>query len=96
MLNLKTYKRFEKDFQRDRFSGKYHNDDFEELAKIVSLLSNKASLDKKYKDHHLKGEWRDFKECHIKPDWLLVYKIDKKLHTLNLARLGTHSQIFDI
>ncbi|HDX6298077.1 TPA: type II toxin-antitoxin system YafQ family toxin, partial [Campylobacter fetus subsp. venerealis] len=48
----------------------------------------------KFKDHQLKGEYKDFRECHIKPDLLLVYKKDKDLLILIAFKLGSHSEIF--
>jgi mRNA interferase YafQ len=95
MFELKTHKKFDKDFQRDLYCGTYNNTDFEELSKIIKALLAGSVLDAKYKDHNLKGNLKIFRECHIKPDWLLVYKIDLDANTLNLARLGTHNQIFN-
>ena len=48
----------------------------------------------KYKDHSLTGIYQDFRECHILPDWLLIYRIDKDILTLVLSRTGTHSDLF--
>lgn len=50
-------------------------------------------LPKKYKDHKLKGKWHDFRECHIEPDWLLIYTITD--FELRPARLGTHAELFE-
>ena len=64
------------------------------LEEVVVLLSNGVPLPRKYRDHQLKGDLRDYRECHIAPDWLLVYKIDKDVLVLVLHRTGTHSDLF--
>jgi mRNA interferase YafQ len=65
-----------------------------ELDDIVKLLAEEKPLPEKHKDHQLKGSLSKFRECHIRPDWLLVYKKEKKILTLTLVRTGTHSDIF--
>jgi mRNA interferase YafQ len=61
----------------------------------VSLLSvSDTPLPKKYNDHALKGQYATYRECHIRPDWLLIYKKDKTDLILVLVRTGTHSQLF--
>ena len=68
----------------------------EELNLVVFNLANDITLDAKYKDHELISNFKGFRECHIRPDWLLLYrKTDKgELQILELARTGTHSDIF--
>ena len=65
-----------------------------ELDAVVKLLSEQKTLPPKYKDHPLKGNFAAYRECHIRPDWLLMYKIDKKILTLVLVRTGSHSDLF--
>jgi len=65
-----------------------------ELDVVVKLLSEQKPLPPKYKDHPLKGNFAGFRECHIRPDWLLMYKVDKQILTLVLVRTGTHSDLF--
>ncbi|MCL2097856.1 MAG: type II toxin-antitoxin system YafQ family toxin [Bacteroidales bacterium] len=65
-----------------------------ELDEVVKLLSNEQPLLPKHKDHALKGNFTGYRECHIRPDWLLIYKIDKQILTLVLIRTGTHSDLF--
>ena len=60
---------------------------------VVYKLLNDITLDEKYKDHMLKGEYASFKECHLKPDLLLIYKIDDNV--LKLVEIGSHSELFD-
>jgi len=92
MLIIKQDKQFKKDIQRDKKSGKYKKEDFEELKKVMSDLIDEKKLDKKYLDHSLTGDFKGYRECHIKSNWLLIYKIDDKY--IKFARLGTHQQIF--
>lgn len=64
------------------------------LDDVVDTLRQGKTLDKKYKDHELKGNFACFHECHIKPDWLLIYLIEKDILTLTLVATGTHSDLF--
>ena len=64
-----------------------------ELDEVVKLLSEEKPLSSKHKDHALKGNFIGYRECHIRPDWLLIYKIDKRILTLLLIRTGTHSDL---
>ena len=68
----------------------------EELIEIVTDLANDIPLPVKNKDHALQGEFAGCRECHIQPDWLLIYskETDGELHILNLLRTGTHSDLF--
>ncbi len=66
--------------------------DLIELEPIIEHLTQKKPLAKKYKDHALTGEWKGYRECHIQPDWLLIYII--KVNTVYLVRTGTHSDLF--
>lgn len=68
--------------------------DMELLDDIISSLANQEELDPKYKDHPLSGNWKSFMECHIRPDWLLLYKIENDKLILTLARAGSHSNLF--
>lgn len=64
------------------------------LDDIIRLLSEGKTLPEKNKDHELAGDWIGHRECHIQPDWLLVYRIDDDVLVLTLTRTGTHSDIF--
>ena len=64
------------------------------LDKIITALAKGEELDEKYKDHDLKGDWKGYRECHILPDWLLIYRYDEDVLVLVLARLGSHSELF--
>lgn len=62
------------------------------LRELIVLLANGEPLPPRYKDHPLAGEWKHHRDCHIEPDWLLLYKIDGD--DLYLVRTGTHSDLF--
>ena len=64
------------------------------LQTVVDILCSGESLPEKYKDHDLTGEWVNHRECHITPDWLLIYKIEDDILVLTLTRTGTHSDLF--
>ena len=64
------------------------------LEEVVNMLANGEDLPEKYRDHDLDGNFNGCRECHIQPDWLLIYRIDKNLLILGLIRTGTHSDLF--
>lgn len=64
------------------------------LDEVVELLRQGKQLDEKYRDHSLPGNFVGFRECHIKPDWLLIYLIENDVLTLTLVDTGSHSDIF--
>ena len=66
------------------------------LEKIITLLANEIKLPEQYRDHALttSRNYKNVRECHIEPDWLLIYKIEKDILTLQLIRTGTHSDLF--
>lgn len=66
------------------------------LDTVVDTLRQGKQLDAKYRDHELSGKFKGFRECHIKPDWLLVYLIENDILTLTLVDTGTHSDIFKL
>lgn len=65
------------------------------LDEIIRALSRGKTLPEKNKDHSLSGNWTGHRECHIQPDWLLIYRIDDDVLVLTLARTGTHSDLFE-
>ena len=60
----------------------------------MDILAEQKKLEDKYRDHGLSGEYKGFRECHIEPDWLLVYRIDEDVLELFLFRTGSHSDLF--
>lgn len=65
-----------------------------EIELVVEKLAKGEKLSEKYKDHKLSGEYEGYRDCHIKPDILLIYKIEKKALILILADIGNHSNLF--
>ena len=64
----------------------------EDLYQVIETLAEGRELAASYRDHNLTGNWRGRRECHIRPDWLLIYKIENG--TLYLERSGSHSELF--
>lgn len=81
-------------FKRDYKKAKKQRRDLDQLKKVIVMIQNQETLPDKYRDHKLTGDYVGFKECHIGPDWLLVYRIDDDRLILTLARLGSHSELF--
>lgn len=69
--------------------------DLNKLIKVLSILMNGESLPKEYKDHQLVGNYKNYRECHIEPDWLLMYRIFEDELILSATGTGTHSDLFD-
>lgn len=82
--------KFKKDY---KLAIKRHLD-IDLLDDIIRALSQGETLPEKNKDHELSGNWVGHRECHIQPDWLLVYRIDDDILVLTLTRTGSHSDIF--
>jgi mRNA interferase YafQ len=83
---------FKKDYKRES-KGPHKTILSSEILPVFEALVNDQPLDVRYRDHDLIGQWSGYRECHIKPDLLLVYSI-KKVGILRLARLGSHSELF--
>ena len=81
-------KRFQKDLKLSEKRGK----DTSKIKAVILLLINEQKLTEKYKDHSLIGNYSGHRECHIEPDWLLIYKINKG--DITFERTGTHSDLF--
>jgi len=81
-------------FKKDRKLAKKQNLNMDELELIVIKLANGEKLDPTYKDHKLHGNYEGCRECHITPDWLLIYRIYEDQLILILTRIGSHSELF--
>ncbi len=88
MIKIKFANRFKKELELMQKRGKNPN----KIAEIIKLLELDAKLPKKYKDHRLQGKFSQFRECHIEPDWLLIYRIEGD--SIIFERTGTHSDLF--
>ena len=91
MLKVVTTASYRKSLRKLNKSGKF---DLEELNDIVICLCNGKKLSGEYRDHFLVGVWSGCRECHIKPDLLLIYKVEKDILFLLLADIGSHSELF--
>ena len=80
-------------FKRDVKKAAKRSKDLEKLRVLLSLLIQGKPLPPEYQDHPLKGNWKGYRDVHIEPDWLLIYKADD--NNLWLARTGTHAEIFE-
>lgn len=81
---------FKKDYKRAMKRGM----DMKQLENVIGLLAMGESLPENYRDHSLSGDWFGHRECHILPDWLLIYRIEGDVLVLTLSRTGTHSDLF--
>jgi mRNA interferase YafQ len=87
-LKIRQATRFRRDVKRLRRQGV----DLAKLQAVVVTLAAQGLVDEKYRDHALVGNWRGFRECHIQPDWLLIYRVEGE--ELQLARTGSHAELF--
>ena len=90
MLKIRYYSTFKKDYKRIVKRGY----DVRKINEVIELIANEITLPEKYKDHQLLGNYAGCRECHITPDWLLIYEIDHCELTLILIRTGSHSGLF--
>lgn len=81
-------------FKRDLKRAERHGYNVALLVEIVKILANGLPLPDKHKDHALSGEWSGCRDCHITPDWLLIYEIAEEELILYLTRTGSHSDLF--
>lgn len=91
MMTLVTTTQFRKDYKRVKKRGC----DMALLENVIDTLLAGETLDPRYRDHALSGRLNGYRECHILPDWLLMYAIDGERLILVAARTGTHSDLFD-
>jgi mRNA interferase YafQ len=90
VYRVETTTQFRKDYKR-AFKRGYNLD---LLEGVIKLLATGNPLSAKYRDHALSGGWEGCRECHITPDWILVYRITEDILVLTLTRTGTHSDLF--
>lgn len=81
-------------FKKDLKLAKKRGFKIEHLRDVVNMLASEQKLDEKYRDHGLTGNYNGFRECHVEPDWLLIYRVSRDLLELFLFRTGTHSDLF--
>lgn len=81
-------------FKRDYKQAVKRHMDISLLDDIIRILARGEELPKKHKDHDLAGNWAGHRECHILPNWLLIYRTEDNVLVLTLSRTGTHSDLF--
>jgi mRNA interferase YafQ len=86
---LVTTKSFERDLKRLRKRGK----DIDRLWDVVEALRLGQPLRPRHRDHPLSGDWQGFRDCHVEPDWVLIYQLDDE--AVYLTRTGTHADLFE-
>jgi mRNA interferase YafQ len=79
-------------FKRDVKRAKKRGKGMTKLRDLILLLAGETPLPVRFKDHPLSGEWKQYRDCHVEPDWLLLYKIDA--NDLYLVRTGSHADLF--
>ena len=89
MLGLEYATQFKKDFKK---IAKLPIPAVVEVGQVIKQLQLGETLPEKYADHSLSGNWQGYRDCHVKPDLVLIYKVDDTF--LKLARIGTHSELF--
>ena len=89
MRNPVVGSRFKRDVKRMERRGK----EMSKLRKVIQLLIEGNPLPPELKDHPLSGDWKNFRDCHIEPDWVLIYKVDGE--DLYLVQTGTHGDLFN-
>ena len=90
--SVKATSQFRRDYKRVMKRGM----DMRILDQVITALAMGETLPEKNKDHALSGQWSGHRECHILPDWLLIYQIDGNVLVLTLTRTGTHSDLFEL
>ena len=91
MLRLEATSRFRKDLRRCQKRGY----DLGKLSKVLTELQAERPLEPRHLDHPLTGDFASCRECHIEPDWLLIYRVERDNLVLIAQRTGTHSDLFD-
>jgi len=81
-------------FKKDYKLAKKQKKDLGLLIDIIQKLANRENISSKLRDHKLSGRLKDYRELHLQPDWLLIYRIDEANNELQLARLGSHSELY--
>ena len=91
MYQARQSSKFKKDLKRCLKRGL----PLKEIINVMEVLLAGETLASKYKPHKLTGNWTPFSECHIKPDWLLIYFIDEEINEIEFVRTGSHADLFN-
>ena len=90
MLSIEYHLSFKKDYKAIVKRGY----DISKFEKVIEMLAKQEKLPEHYHDRYLRGIYQGFRECHIAPDWLLIYRVEKEELKLLMIRTGTHSDLF--
>jgi len=90
MLEVVSTKAFKKDLKKYQ----HKRDVLGELYQVIKILAGERSLDSNKRDHSLSGNYVKYRECHVKNDILLIYRVEKETNSLYLVRFGSHSEMF--
>ena len=91
MRTIKRTSAFKRDFNREK-KGQHQKTLEAELVAVITVIANDGTLDDRHRDHALVGQWHDHRDCHIKPDLVLIYRTTGD-HGLDLVSLGSHSEL---
>ena len=90
LLSVVSSTRYDKEADRLRKRGK----DMSRIVAVVDTLRRRRPLAARHRDHALSGDWRGWRDCHVEPDWVLIYRVDEDARELILGRTGTHADLF--
>jgi mRNA interferase YafQ len=93
MRTIERSTAFKRDYKHAKATPRHSKDVDSRVSAVVALLLSDQGLPENYRDHALSGDWAGYRECHVKPDLLLIYR-KPNAETLRLARLGSHSELF--
>ena len=91
---MKYEVKFTSQFKKDLKLAKRQNKNLEKLYEVIEQLAERQTLDEKYQDHNLHGKYDNTRECHIEPDWLLIYEIRESVLVLMLNLVGSYTDLF--
>ncbi|WP_456047997.1 type II toxin-antitoxin system YafQ family toxin [Abiotrophia defectiva] len=91
---MKYQIKFTSQFKKDLKKAKKQGSDIDKLFEVINSLAQGVQLPSKYRDHQLSGNYKDCRECHIEPDWLLIYQVIDNVLVLSLIRIGSHADLF--
>jgi len=91
-LQIEHSNQFKRDYKKAKKQGK----DLTILYKVIENLCSQKPLPEKFRDHSLSHNWKNYRELHLSSDWLLIYRIVPEEHLLQLARLGSHAELFNM
>lgn len=91
---MKYEVKFTSQFKRDLKLARKQGKDINKLFDVISTIAEGGKLDEKYRDHSLSGDYAGCRECHVEPDWLLIYEVMDNVLVLMIYRVGTHSELF--